>query len=309
MKFELNQYLMADAHHHLWDLSAVDYPWLQARGVKRFFGDPTPIQKDYLVQNYREDIGELNVTHSVHIQVGAADDQHFAESQSIQAMADLWPESNTANAIVAYCDLESPDVHKQLDQLAELNNLRGIRQIVGRAPEEDAATGTDSLINNPRWLDGLGELEQRGLSFDLQLIPDQMLRVAEVLRQVPNLKVALCHCGSPWYRDERGWNMWKEGLQALADNPNVYCKISGLSMFDHDWQPQTLKPIVDTVVSTFGADRVMCGSNFPVDKLHTNYLRLWQAYIALLEQHPDQISEQELAAMIRSNCLNFYKIS
>ncbi len=44
-----------DAHHHLWDLSAVSYPWLEARGVRRFFGDPTPIQRDYLVGEFRSD--------------------------------------------------------------------------------------------------------------------------------------------------------------------------------------------------------------------------------------------------------------
>ena len=44
-----------DAHHHLWDLAAVHYPWLMARGVKRFFGDPTPIQRDYLLDEFRRD--------------------------------------------------------------------------------------------------------------------------------------------------------------------------------------------------------------------------------------------------------------
>ena len=41
---------MIDAHHHLWDLEAVSYPWLMANGVKRFFGDPTPIQRNYLIE-------------------------------------------------------------------------------------------------------------------------------------------------------------------------------------------------------------------------------------------------------------------
>ena len=44
-----------DAHHHLWDLGAVDYPWLMARGVRRFFGDPAPIQRDYLLDEFRRD--------------------------------------------------------------------------------------------------------------------------------------------------------------------------------------------------------------------------------------------------------------
>jgi predicted TIM-barrel fold metal-dependent hydrolase len=46
---------MIDAHHHLWDLSAVYYPWLMARGVERFFGDPAPIQRDYLINEFRSE--------------------------------------------------------------------------------------------------------------------------------------------------------------------------------------------------------------------------------------------------------------
>ena len=64
---------MIDAHHHLWDLSAVHYPWLEATGVTRFFGDPTPIQRDYLFDEFSRDASAEGFTGSVHIQVGAAD--------------------------------------------------------------------------------------------------------------------------------------------------------------------------------------------------------------------------------------------
>ena len=63
---------IVDAHHHLWDLDACDYPWLMARGVRRFFGDPTPIQKNYLVSDLRADAGDYVIDASVHIQVGVA---------------------------------------------------------------------------------------------------------------------------------------------------------------------------------------------------------------------------------------------
>ncbi len=50
--------MFIDAHHHLWDLKAIDYPWLNAKGVKRFFGDPAPIQRNYLLDEYRRDATE-----------------------------------------------------------------------------------------------------------------------------------------------------------------------------------------------------------------------------------------------------------
>ena len=64
---------MIDSHHHLWDLKAVEYPWLNAKGVKRFFGDPTPIQRNYLLDEFRLDAQKNGFGSSVHIQVGAKD--------------------------------------------------------------------------------------------------------------------------------------------------------------------------------------------------------------------------------------------
>ncbi len=290
-----------DAHHHLWDLEAVHYPWLAARGVKRFFGDPTPIQKNYLPEDLLDDIGELPIRKSVHIQVGAADDQHLAEAEWVQKMADTSP---LPSAMVAFCALESAERSHRLDQLEKFPALRGVRQIVGRAPEEDRHSGSAQLLDNPAWLRGLHELQGRGLRFDLQLIPELMQKSFSVFRQVDELPVALCHAGSPWYREREGWALWRKGLCDLASLPRTVCKISGLGMFDHDWTVETLRPVVETVIDTFGPERCMLGSNFPVDKLYTDYQRLWQAYLELIAQY----SAHEQAALKRECCANFYVI-
>ena len=298
-------YPIYDAHHHLWDLEAVHYPWLATKGIVRFFGDPAPIQKNYLVDDLKADIGDLPVEGSVHIQVGADDSQHLLESQTVQSFADA---SNLANGIVGFCALEDPGRAAMLDALSELPNFRGVRQIIGRSPAEDTQTGTGSLLNNPEWLDGLYELERRSLSFDLQLIPDQMQQAADMLADVPHLSVALCHCGSPWYRDKQGWSLWEAGLRALAELPNVHCKISGLSMFEHDWTIDSLRPIISTVLDIFGAERCMLGSNFPVDKLHTSYERLWFAYLEIVEAFSPVLTEAQKRALFKGNCVAFYKL-
>lgn len=302
-------FVIYDAHHHLWDLEAVHYPWLATKGIKRFFGDPAPIQKNYLPDDLKSDFGNLPVEKTVHIQVGADDDQHLLESQMVQRLADS---SGLANGIIGFCALEKIDRSSKLDEFSRLDNFRGVRQIVGRSPEEDKQTGTNSLLYDDAWLEGLRELEERGLTFDLQLIPDQMLRAAEVLSHVPDLAVALCHCGSPWYRDTTGIALWQNGLRELAELPNVHCKISGLSMFDHSWTVDTLRPIVETVINVFGPERCMFGSNFPVDKLHTSYSRLWYAYLEILDSMSitdnllNSIQKQQL---FKDNCATFYRLN
>ena len=300
-------FAIIDAHHHFWDLQKVHYPWLEARGVKRFFGDPTAIQKNYLAQDLRNDFDGLPVGQSVHIQVGAADSQHLAEAQLAQSISD---ESGLANAIVAFVALENPSRTDAIEQLKQLSNFRGVRQIVGRSPEEDAKSGTGTLLERADWRSGLNLLAENGLSFDLQLIPEQMQVAARLFSGIPELKVALCHCGSPWYNEmsnPKGWALWNEGLETLADLPNVHCKISGLTMFNHNWSIESFMPVISTVIKTFGPDRCMFGSNFPVDKLHASYTDLWHAYLSICRAL--ELSDQQMTKLFSSNCSEFYRLN
>ena len=270
--------MQIDAHHHLWDLTAVSYPWLMARGQVRFFGDPAPIQRDYLLPEFRADAAAQGFGGSVHIQVGAEDG--WQEAVWVQRVADENPSWPLVQ--VAFCDLTAPDAMAQLDRLQTLPSLRGVRQIVGRAPGEDAITGTNTLLDDPAFLQGLQELGQRGLSFDLQLIPELMQKTATVLAQAPDTPVALCHAGSPHDRTLEGLRAWAQDLQSLSDLQNVTCKLSGLGMFDHAWTADAIRPIVQTCLEQFGAKRVMFGSNFPVDSLSSDYATLIGAYRELI---------------------------
>lgn len=267
-----------DAHHHLWDLQAVDYPWLMAKGVPRFFGDPTPIQRDYLLDEFRRDAKGFDG--SVHIQVGAAD--AMAEAQWVQGVADAHPDWPMAQ--VVFCDLSADDLAAQLEAFQALTTVRGVRQIVGRAPEEDAVTGTNTLLSNPRFAAGLQLAGRHGLSFDLQLIPELYEAMARVLDRAADTPVALCHAGSPHDRSTTGLRDWAKALRVLSDRPQVVCKLSGLGMFDYGWSTESIRPIVETCLDQFGADRVMFGSNFPVDSLSSDYASLMAAYETLIPQ-------------------------
>ena len=262
-----------DAHHHLWDLHAVTYPWLMAKGVVRFFGDPTPIQRDYLLEEFRRDAQAAGFSASVHIQVGASDG--FEEAKSVQQIADANPDWPLVQ--VVFCDLTSKDLNAQLDAYQAMSTVRGVRQIVGRASGEDALTGTNKLLDNPGFLEGLREAGRRGMSFDLQLIPELMEKTATLLEKVPETPVALCHAGSPHDLSSQGLEHWSKQLIHLSDLDHVCCKLSGLSMFNHNWTVDDFAPIVQTCLDQFGASRCMFGSNFPVDSLHAEYGSLIRA--------------------------------
>jgi predicted TIM-barrel fold metal-dependent hydrolase len=294
-----------DAHHHLWDLSHCDYPWLMARGVKRFFGDPAPIQKNYLIEDFLSESAAWVPEMSVHIQVGTKASHSLRESQWVQSQAEGPTSQGQPNAIVAFVDLAAADAAEVIAQQSSVANVRGVRQIIGRHADEDRALGSIKLWEDEAWRRGLRSLEEAGLSFDLQLTPPQHKAVAEVFRQHPALPVALCHCGSPWDQSRQGLLAWREGMERFAALPNVYCKISGLGMFNPGWQcAADLQPIVATCIELFGTERIMFGSNYPVDKLYRPYADIWSAYAELISS----FSGAEQDAMFYGNASGFYRM-
>jgi len=290
---------IVDAHHHLWDLDAVHYPWLMEKGVKRFFGDPAPIQKNYLLDDLQQDIGTLPIKKSVHIQVGAMDGL-----QEHNWVAGISAAKGMPSALISFADMTSAHISQTLDHMAHSPMFRGVRQILGRSDAEDKQTGTASLIHNPDFLSGLKTLARRQLSFDLQLIPSQMKLVADILEQVPDLHVALCHAGSLSDFSQAGVEIWQKGLRSLAKHPNIICKISGFGMFNHTWRTADIKGYILTAIDIFGPQRIAFGSNFPVDKLYSTYDQLWYAYLEITAQ----FSDPERRAMFAETAERFYKI-
>ena len=284
---------VVDAHHHLWSLSAVSYPWLMASGVRRFFGDPEPIQRDYLLSDFRADHGTADVTASVHIQVGAADP--LAETRWLAAHAQeaRWP-----MAIVAAADLTAPDLESNLDALTDAaeGRLRGIRQIVARHPSEDGPT-PGALLGDRAFARGLEALARRSLSFDLQLTAPLLRRAAILFSAIPGLRTALCHCGSPWSRSTAAMVEWEQGLAAFAEVPGAVAKISGLGMLRPG---SSAARLIATMQRHFPADRLMWGSNVPVDAL----ARPWRT---LLDEATSRIPPQSRQSIFADTARRFYR--
>lgn len=274
-----------DSHHHLWNLFEVDYPWLMETGKERFFGNPKPIQRNYLIDEYRTDAMDNGFEGSVHIQVGAKNG--LEEAQWVQNVADKNPDWNLVQ--VAYCDLTSPERTEVLKQYSQFSTVAGIRQIVGRSEDEDRLSGTNNLLFDDEFLKGLKIIAEMGYTFDLQLTPPLMTQAARVFSRIPKLNVVLCHAGSPRANRGKGFELWLEGISQLATLPNMRCKISGLPMFFREKGSVEYQPIINVCLNSFGPSRCMFGSNFPVDSLYKDYSELVKSYQFAIptEYHPN----------------------
>ena len=294
-----------DAHHHLWDLTLNYYPWLSDRVGPRMYGDYAAIRRDYLIDDFKADIGELPVVASVHVQAEHDHTDPLRETRWLQSVADAPGSGGFPQAIVAFEDLTgSPQaVAARLEAHAQSRNLRGIRQMVHQCLVPAMGLPTDYLADE-QWRANVGLLARHRLSFDLQILAPQAEAAARLAAQHPELSFVLVHSGQPRDQGPEGFAAWQAALRRLAQLPNVSIKLSGFGMFDGNWTTASLKRLVLPAIDCFGPSRCMFASNFPVDKLMRSYAALWQAY----DEITASFSAAERSALFHDTAARTYRI-
>lgn len=292
---------VVDPHMHLWDLKRLRYAWLADPQVA-FSGDNRLLAHDYGPAEFRADTAGVEVLAVVHVEAAQDPANPLAETRWLQALAD---DGGLPQAIVAYADLSQPDVDATLAAHAAHRNVRGIRQILNVHADPRYDYVGRHYLREAAWRAGYARLRAHGLSFDLQVYPSQMAEAAELARAHPDTPMIVNHTGMFVDRDRvEGWRAWRDGLRGLAACPNVAIKISGLGMFDHAWTVESIRPYVLEAIATFGVERCMFASNFPVDKLHAGYRAIWQGFADVVAG----ASEAERAALFHDNARCIYRI-
>jgi len=182
-------------------------------------------------------------------------------------------------------------------------NVRGIRQMLHESIV-DPDKPRPSLLKNSVWRKNIHLLKKYGFSFDLQVYPQQMGQACKLVKEHENLLFILYHTGQPSRHDKESLQNWRTGMQSLARFPNVCVKISGLGMFDRNWTIDTIRPFILYTIKTFGVERCMFGSNFPVDGMMSNYSRLWSA----CSEITGDLSHNERHALFCGNAERIYRI-
>jgi predicted TIM-barrel fold metal-dependent hydrolase len=291
-----------DAHHHLWDLERHDYPWLKPE-TRHPAGDLTPLCRSYRLEDFLADARNQELVGSVHLQ--AAMEGPVAETAWLQGLADAPGSGGFPQAIVAYADLADPRVESVLERHCQHQNVRGIRFMLNYL-EDPLYRMTDrpDWLTDPQWLKGFALLEKYRLSFDLQVYPHQMADAAALAARHPGVQLMLNHTGLPIRRDPAYLADWRAAMRRLAEQPNVAAKISGIGMFEHDWTAQSIRPLVLATIEIFGPERCLFASNFPVDKLASDYDAIWQAF----DEITADFSADERRKLFHDNAARLYRL-
>jgi predicted TIM-barrel fold metal-dependent hydrolase len=289
-----------DAHHHLHDLSR-SYPWLEGPWSLRYHGDDRALRRDYLLADYLADVGGLPLVGSIHVESGAADPD--SETEWIQRVHDT---TGLPSAHVARVDLLAPDAPERLERLADVPVVRGVRYMLNWDDDPFYRhVERSDIMRDPTWLSNLARLPSLGLSFDLQVFPSQFAEAARLIGNHPEVSFILDHAGMPIRRDPAGIAEWRHELSRIAQFDNVRVKISALGTNDHRWTTESIRVFVLGTIETFGVERAMFGSNFPVDGLYSSLVELYNAFDTLTSD----LSRSEREALFAGTARRAYRLS
>ncbi|HJM49131.1 MAG TPA: amidohydrolase family protein [Alphaproteobacteria bacterium] len=292
---------LIDAHHHIWQQQ--DLPWLLGPMQPRIFGPYEAIRRDYPIAEYLDDLAGSGVEKSVYVQVNWAQERFEDEVAWVSQTAEHsgWP-----HAIVGYADFLTDDVRPQLDRLAKYPLMRGIRmQLHWHENEMYRFAARPDVMSEPLFRRNIARLADYGWSFDLQVFAGQMAAAADLAADCPQTNFILQHAGMLEDLSAAGRNAWRAGMAKLATHTNVYVKLSAFGTFSHQNDPAHIADMVGQTTALFGADRCLFGSNFPIEKL-------WTDYASLLAAHRDAVaalSAAEQSAVFRETAAKVYRIA
>ena len=265
-----------DAHFHIWRQQ--DQPWLVGPMVPRIFGPYESIRRDYPIGEFLADNEGSGVEKGIYVQTNWAKEDFEKEVAFLQRTAD---ETGWPHAIVGYADMTMEDVRPQIDRLMKYKLLRGVRMQLHwhETPEFRFAPDARQVID-PVVKRNVTRLKEYNLSFDLQLFAAQMKDGLELVSENPETNFILTHCGMLTGTEPDVVAAWKDSLRTLAKAPNLYAKLSGLGTFVHRNDPALISLIYDAAIEILGSDRLMFGSNFPIEKIWTSHAELMTAHRA-----------------------------
>jgi len=241
--------LIVDAHQHLWRIGKNGHEW------------PTPdldvIHRDFVTADLTEVTEAAGVDATVLVQSQPSD-------ADTDWMLDVADGSALIRGVVGWADLAAANAPQRLAHLAKRSKLKGIRPML-------QGLADDNWILRDAVRPALEALLEHSLRFDALVFTRHLAAIDTLAKTFPDLPIIIDHCAKPPLATGN-LSAWRDAIARVAENANVTCKLSGL--FTEMRPDQGLggaMPIADHVLSVFGADRLMWGSDWPVVLLRGSY--------------------------------------
>jgi L-fuconolactonase len=272
-----------DSHQHFWKYTKENHGWIN--------DDMAVIRRDFLPQDLKPILKDNNIDGCIAVQA----DQSLEETNFLLQLAN---ENSFIKGVVGWVDLRATDIHNQLEDLQQETILKGFRHIV--QGEADS-----NFLLRPDFLKGISYLERNNFTYDILVFPHQLGATLEFVKKFPNQKFVIDHIAKPYIKDSF-FDGWALLMKEIAKQENVFCKLSGMAT-EADikvWTPQQLEPYMQLVLESFGSNRIMYGSDWPVCLVAGDYNKIKNIATDFIKY----LSKTEQENIMGNNATKFYNL-
>lgn len=272
-----------DAHQHFWIYNDQEYSWIDE--------SMSQLKRDFMPADILKELDQAGFSGSVAIQAR----QSVEETRWLLSLSQQYA---FIKGVVGWVDLQSEKIEENLIEFAGEQKFVGVRHVI--QDEEDV-----NFMLKKEFMIGIAYLQDYGLTYDLLIQPQHLKAAKQLVRKFPEMKFVVDHLAKPAIKN-RKLEPWASDLKDLARYDNVYCKLSGM-VTESDWEkwhPSDFRPYMDMVLESFGPDRTMIGSDWPVCLLAGSY----QSVSNLVLDYIKQCSENEQEKIMGNTCISFYSL-
>ena len=270
-----------DTHVHFWKYNKKRDSWMD---------DMKILQQDYVPETLESTLRRNGVDGCVAVQA----DQSEVETRFLVELAKT---HNIIKGVVGWIDLQADDVVERLQHFAVNPIIKGYRHIVQAEPND--------FLLGKKFQQGVSQLKAFEYTYDVLIYHHQLKAAVEFVSKFPEQKLVIDHCAKPDIRNKE-ITEWSKYMKEIAQHPNVYCKLSGLftEAAWKEWSVAEFYPYLDVVFESFGVDRLMFGSDWPVILVSGMYVQ-WKS---LLEKYMENYEEEVREKVFGINAIQFYNL-
>lgn len=273
-----------DAHQHFWSLARGDYGWLTP--------DLPILYRDFLPADLAPLLKEHGIDGTIAVQAAPS----IEETEYLLALAETVP---WIRGVVGWIDFESNDAVEQIARLARHSKLVGLRPMLQDIARDDWILDTARAAPLAAMIDA-------GLAIDALIRPVHLVHIDALARRHPALTIVIDHAAKPAIGDTATFDYWRSGIAALGRHPNVHCKLSGLmTEAPARSETTTFESYVDALLVSFGPERLLWGSDWPVLLMAGSYGR-WSA---ITDRLLSTLDDRSIAAIRGGNACRIYKLA
>jgi L-fuconolactonase len=274
--------MIIDTHVHFWKFDKKRDSWIT--------DNMKILRQDYLPDHLITTLKRNGVDGCVAVQAGQSEyETHF--------LVELAKTHSEIKGVVGWVDLQDKKATERLTFFSQYNIIKGWRHIVQSEP--------DNFLLGENFQRGIAALASYNCTYDILIYHYQLKSALQFVSKFPKQKFVIDHCAKPDIGDKK-IDEWKGLMKEMAQHPNIYCKLSGLFTETRwkQWSAGDFYPYLDVVFETFGVNRLMFGSDWPVILLSGIYVQ-WKS---LLEKYMENFSEEDRLKVFGENAIEFYKL-